>query len=86
VPDGRYYVFAAAFPRSDHPLSYLMPDYTTLRVGAAHGPLTVQRGCVDGQPDILLRSVNVTDPPILSPLSLFVRLEQKAALLSSPAK
>jgi AraC family transcriptional regulator len=76
APDGRYYVLVAAFPKSDNPLSFLLPDYTSLKVGAGQRPLTICRGYADGHPEIQLRGVSVTDPPILSPLSLLVRLER----------
>jgi AraC-like DNA-binding protein len=79
APEGRYYVLAAAFPKSDNPLSFLLPDYASLKVGAAPRPLTVCRGHGDGHPEIRLRAAGVTDPPILSPLSLLVRLEGRAS-------
>jgi AraC-like DNA-binding protein len=80
VPDGRYYVFAAAFPRFDQPLSYLMPDYDSLKVGASQRPLHVCGGHADERPNIPLRAAIVTDPPLLSPLSLLVRLERKLGM------
>jgi AraC-like DNA-binding protein len=75
APDGRYHVLVAAFPKSDNPLSFLLPDYATLKVGAGQRPLTICHGHADGHPEIRLRPASVTDPPILSPLSLLVRLE-----------
>src|SRR5215207_9614428 len=35
VPNGTYYVFAAAFPQSEDPLAYLLPDQTNVYVGAS---------------------------------------------------
>jgi AraC-like DNA-binding protein len=72
VPDGRYHAFAAAFPGSEDPLRYLLPDRTTLRVGMSRSPLVVHGGRVSGQPDIVLRLVRATDPPILSAMPLLL--------------
>jgi AraC family transcriptional regulator len=65
VPDGLYYVFAAAFPLTDNSLSYLLPDPSSLLVGAGQGPIIVQNGRAHLQIDITLRPMNTTDPPIL---------------------
>lgn len=72
VPDGYYHLFAAGFPKSDHPLSYLMPDYARLQVGASPGPLKICANHVSGRPDITLRAVRLTDPPILPALPLLL--------------
>lgn len=65
VPDGIYYIFAAAFPRSECPLSYLLPDAGSLHVGTAHEPLEVCSHWPDVCADVALRRVHLTDPPIL---------------------
>jgi AraC family transcriptional regulator len=85
VPDGRYHVFAVAFPKSNDPLGYLMPDDTSLKVGMSQSLLRV-RGSkvedprseayrayrVEGCPHITLRPVRITDPPILSAVPLLL--------------
>jgi AraC-like DNA-binding protein len=65
VPDGRYYAFAAAFPKSGEPLSFLLLDAQTLLVGAGRGPVVVRNGQARGFVDVPLRPVQLTDPPIL---------------------
>lgn len=72
VPDGRYHVFAVAFPKSDDLLGYLMPDDTSLKVGMSQSPLRVRGSKVDGCPHITLRPVRMTDPPILSAVPLLL--------------
>jgi AraC-like DNA-binding protein len=64
VPDGRYHLFAAAFPKSHDPLSYLLPESGTVWVGAGAGPLTVRGGKARGQ-NVALRPLQTTDPPLL---------------------
>ncbi len=71
-PNGRYYVFAAAFPLSADPLSYLMPDAASLKVGVSQSPISICGNRVDGHPDIALRAVRLTDPPILPALPLLL--------------
>ena len=64
VPDGRYYLFGAAVPRSPSPLTYLLPE-TGLLVGAAERPVLVRGGRASVPADLVLRPRHVADPPIL---------------------
>lgn len=66
--EARYFVFAAAFPRYQEPLRYLLPDYTQVRVGMSAGLVSAGNGLVNGGADVYLRPVRVTDPPILCAL------------------
>jgi AraC family transcriptional regulator len=77
VPDGRYYLFAVAFPQSADPLTYLLPDYNTLRVGAGRDTLRVYDNQVEGCPDLTLRPVALTDPPLLSAIPLLLSQQHK---------
>jgi AraC family transcriptional regulator len=65
LPEGRYFAFAAAFPYSTNPLSYLLPKPESLFVGVGQGPITVRKGVVQEQAQITLRPMQITDPPIL---------------------
>ena len=64
VPDGRYYLLAAAVPLSDRALTYLLPD-AKLLVGIAEQPVLVRDGRASAPVTIALRPLDVTDPPIL---------------------
>ncbi len=64
VPDGYYYLMAAALPWSASPLGYLLPD-ERLRVGRSAGPLWVRHGRVHGNGDLALRPHQPTDPPVV---------------------
>jgi AraC family transcriptional regulator len=66
IPPGRYYLMVAAFPLSNNPQTYLLPD-TSLLVGS-YGPLTIYQNVVPEPIDLLLRPLSPTDPPILSAL------------------
>ena len=72
VPDGTYHVFGAAFPRSDEPLAYLLPDQTEVHVGGSHERLHVDGGIVSGGAEVTLRPLRLTDPPILIALPLLM--------------
>jgi AraC family transcriptional regulator len=72
VPDGNYHLLAAAFPLSHNPLDYLLPEEATLLVAAGQNPISAERGWVSGQTGMMLRPLQMTDPPILIALpSLF---------------
>jgi AraC family transcriptional regulator len=66
IPPGRYYLMVAAFPLSNNPQTYLLPD-ATLMVGSS-GPLTICQNAIPEPVDLLLRPLRSTDPPILSAL------------------
>ncbi|MBC7912008.1 MAG: helix-turn-helix transcriptional regulator [Pyrinomonadaceae bacterium] len=65
LPDGRYYLFAAALPDGTGPLTYLLPNIASMLVGGGQGSLVVKGGKVSGKTDLNLRPVRLTDPPIL---------------------
>jgi AraC-like DNA-binding protein len=78
VDDGRYNVFAAAFPKGGQPQSYLIPDFASLLVGLGSRAANVLDGRADEAVDITLRSLQITNPPILIalPFLLFKILDQ----------
>src|SRR5215510_5026813 len=65
VPDGIYHLLAAALPRLADTLGYLLPDSTSLSVGAWNGPVIVRQGRASGPFNISLRPMALTDPPLL---------------------
>ena len=65
VPDGTYYLLAAALPRPADTLGYLLPDSASLSVGAWNGPVIVRQGKANGWFNISLRPMVLTDPPLL---------------------
>lgn len=65
VPDGIYHLLAAALPRLADTLGYLLPDSTSLSVGAWNGPVIVRQGRANGRFNISLRPMALTDPPLL---------------------
>lgn len=65
VPDGIYYLLAAALPRLADTLGYLLPDSANLSVGAWNGPVIVREGRAGGQFNFSLRPMALTDPPLL---------------------
>ncbi len=64
MPDGRYYLRAAALPWSASVLTYLTPG-SGLLVGVAEQPALVHRGRASAPLDITLRPPHLADPPIL---------------------
>lgn len=64
VPDGRYYLLAAAVPWSQSVVTYLLPG-TGLLVGVAEQPVLVRGGRASMPVDLTLRPLHVADPPIL---------------------
>ncbi|HBB89896.1 MAG TPA: hypothetical protein DC047_20015 [Blastocatellia bacterium] len=65
VKDGRYNVFAAAFPRTDKPQAYLVPDPDSLLVGVGRCIANVSNRQSNAPVDVTLRPLQITDPPIL---------------------
>jgi AraC-like DNA-binding protein len=65
VPDGRYYLFAAALPQSQRALAYLVPTSGLLVAKYSH-PVIVQGGRAHGAVALALRPPQVTDPPVLA--------------------
>ena len=82
MPDGKYYVFAAAFPHTRELIAYFLPDASSLLVGAGDRPVIVSNGRSEGPFDMKLRETRVTDPPIL--ISLPFLLATLAGGASSP--
>jgi AraC-like DNA-binding protein len=64
VPDGRYFLFAAAVPHSSAALTYLLPR-AELLVGAGGQPVLVRDGQAIAPVELVLRPRHVADPPIL---------------------
>jgi AraC family transcriptional regulator len=69
VPDGVYYLRAAAFPVAADFYSSLLPGEQML-VGSNARPLVIRRGQVSGDPDLVLHSPRLTDPPLVMGLPL----------------
>lgn len=67
VPPGKYYVMVAAFPVSEDPQTYILPELHTLAVGS-YGPVLVLAGGVNEHVEVMLRPMRITDPPLLSAL------------------
>jgi AraC family transcriptional regulator len=65
VPDGYYFVFAVAFPQANNGFAYLLPDKLSLLVGSGQRGVLVKNGRASGQAHIRLRTMKITDPPIL---------------------
>lgn len=74
VPDGRYYVFATAFEWSQDPKSYLLLDgkRDDLLVGMGNRPLVVRNGRYQNHSNLQLRTLQPTDPPLLTTLFYFM--------------
>lgn len=73
VPNGLYHLMAAALPDADDPIKLLLPG-DAVRVGRAESTVMVHGGRVTGPVqtsslDIVLRPMQITDPPVL--VSLF---------------
>jgi AraC family transcriptional regulator len=73
VPDGQYYLFAGAIPKSEDPLAYLLPDQTRVYVGTGHDRLQFVDGdIVNDDTSVKLRPLRLTDPPILVALPVLM--------------
>jgi len=72
IPEGCYYIFAAAFPWSETMMNYLLPDECMLRVGVGEKPMIIRHGQASEGGTIRLRAIVQTDPPILSTLPLLL--------------
>lgn len=67
LPSGCWYVLAAAFPMSQDPSIYLLPEQVSL-VGSV-GPLYIQGNVIPAPIEVCLRPPCLTDPPIITALS-----------------
>lgn len=81
VPDGNYYVMAAALNKSDDLLASLLGS-NALRGKA--GPVHVQDGTVNGYADVILREARLTDPPIIIALPLLFKQRRVAVSYIAP--
>lgn len=70
--DGKHYVFAAAFSRSEEPTAYLLPNSASLLVGVGERPAEVHNGRAHRSVDLMLRPLQISDPPILIALPLLL--------------
>ena len=69
VPDGVYHLRAAAFPVAADLHSSLLPGEQLL-LGHNTSPLVIHQGQVSGNPDLVLHSPRLTDPPLVMGLPL----------------
>jgi AraC family transcriptional regulator len=69
VPDGVYHLRAAAFPVAADLHSSLLPGEQLL-LGNHASPLVIRQGRVSGDPDLVLHSPRLTDPPLVMGLPL----------------
>jgi len=69
IPDGVYHLRAAAFPIAADLHSSLLPGEKML-VGNNASPLIIRHGHVSGDPDLVLHSPRLTDPPLVMGLPL----------------
>jgi AraC-like DNA-binding protein len=66
--DDPVYVFAAAFPVSKEPITYLLPEDSLLWLGSASPPPPTRNGATKSSMLIELRRAALTDPPLLTVL------------------
>lgn len=64
-PAGQFYVFAAAFPRTQDPLTFLLPEAASLLVGVGKRVVNARKEEPGNSIDVMLRPLQITDPPIL---------------------
>ncbi|HEU0003205.1 MAG TPA: helix-turn-helix transcriptional regulator [Ktedonobacteraceae bacterium] len=69
VPDGVYYLRAAAFPVASDLHSALLPGEKML-LGHNLNPLVMRHGHIAGNPDLVLHPPRMTDPPLVMGLPL----------------
>jgi hypothetical protein len=69
MADGVYHLRAAAFPIAENLHSSLLPGEKML-VGSNARPLVIHHGHVSGDPDLVLHSPRLTDPPLVMGLPL----------------
>jgi AraC-like DNA-binding protein len=65
LPEGEFYLLAAALPRTSDALEYLLPDFSELLVGLSEDMLRIQSGHTNENIEINLRHLEITDPPVL---------------------
>ncbi|HEY6802011.1 MAG TPA: AraC family transcriptional regulator [Pyrinomonadaceae bacterium] len=77
-PNGRYYVMAAGLPFSLDPMTYWLPDPSTLLVGIGNDLLLVQDNQKVRSINVTLRPTNIFDPPILISLPALLANDSNA--------
>ena len=77
IPDGTYNLLVAALPRSEDPLDYLLLDISKLLVGVSETQILIENREVKGDTNLKIRSLQVTDPPILIALPSLLITELK---------
>jgi AraC family transcriptional regulator len=78
VPHGVHYLLAAGVRGSQNTRNLLLPTEGLLHVASA-GRISVSESHSVGQIDLVLRPVDLTDPPILVALPLLMAIEQSPA-------
>ncbi|HEY0755487.1 MAG TPA: helix-turn-helix domain-containing protein [Ktedonobacteraceae bacterium] len=69
IADGIYHLRAAAFPASSDLQSSLLPGEKML-LGNNTDPLIIKNGYISGNPNLILHSPRLTDPPLVMGLPL----------------
>jgi hypothetical protein len=69
IADGVYYLRAAAFPLAGDHLASLLPA-DKLLLGNNPGPILIHHGLTFGDPDLVLHSPRLCDPPLVMGLPL----------------
>jgi AraC family transcriptional regulator len=77
IADGKYFLFAAAFPYTPNLLAYLLPQPGSLFVGSGGQPAVVRNGKSDRVFDVRLRETRTTDPPILISLPFLLAIRSQ---------
>jgi AraC-like DNA-binding protein len=72
VARGSHFVFSAAFPWSDEPLAYLLPDESRHYVGTAAADIGAGTPQASARAEVELRPLRITDPPIVVALPLLL--------------
>jgi hypothetical protein len=75
IPDGIYHLRAAAFPVAVDLHSSLLPGEKLL-LGNNASPLVIRQGRVSGDPDLVLHSPRLTDPPPGDGIALAVNQQE----------
>lgn len=69
---GRSYIFAASFPRSTDPATYLLPDAAAVRVATSPVHINVDSDQTHDSANLILRPLRIIDPPLLATLPLLL--------------
>jgi AraC family transcriptional regulator len=69
---GRSYIFAASFPWSNDPVTYLLPDAAAVRVATSPVPIDLDADRPHLSVNLVLRPLRTIDPPLLATLPLLL--------------